>query len=258
MTLAPATLEILSQVEKVSGVRAELVPDPTLPVLATVSMAKGNIPAHIVKYNPNKRGIDYNIAYECCFILRLFANEPEERFEFATNESARRAVRRSLSSNKKIRRMGLPDPAVHQFADQLYNGLMTQLRSVPIGMRIDRWLWDSYPDLREMQKASIVRQQQDNVQGLSPEIKAMAPTTIFNANVAMNSAYAIYADQLFGSEIYVIPYRSAGFENTGERLLEICSEVPSDASRDRELVDGWAEELEIQEWYEWVPIASEE
>src|SRR5947209_4585398 len=104
MKLLDATLDILNQVEQTTGKRAELIPNPSLPVLATVKMAKGNFPAHIVTYNPNKRGIDYNIAYECGFILRLFQNPPEERYEFAADDDKRKAVRRAFSSNKKIKR----------------------------------------------------------------------------------------------------------------------------------------------------------
>ena len=39
----------------------------------------------------------------------------------------------------------LPESARQQVASQLFDGLMIQLRSYPIGMRIDRWLHDEHP-----------------------------------------------------------------------------------------------------------------
>jgi hypothetical protein len=254
MTLAPTTQDILKLVEKKTSKPVEILPDVNLKVFAKVTMATANIPSHILTYNPGKRGIDYNIAYECGFILRLYENPQEERFQFAATEVGRKAVRKALHVNKKIKRMGLPQEAVRQLADQMFDGIMTQLRSYSIGMRIDRWLWDSFTDLRDIQKQSIAKQLQDNIQVLSPQIKEITPPDVFIANTAMNSAYAIFFDQLIGRELYVVPYRSAGFENAGEQLLEIADEVPSDAVHDRDLVDAWAEELELTDWYKWIPF----
>jgi len=132
---------------------------------------------------------------------------------------------------------------------------MTQLRSLPIGIRIDKWLWDAHPDLRELQKESIMRQQQDNVQTLGAQIREISPSDVFYANVAMNLAFAIFFDRLIGKDLYAVPYRSAGFENSGERLLEIESEIPPGAQHDRDLVDAWAEELEVSDWYQWISLS---
>lgn len=257
MALASATQEILNLVEKKTDRRVEVMPDTSLSVLAKVKMAKGNIPFHLVTYNPNKRGIDYHIAYECGFILRLYENPPEQRYEFAATDVGRKTVTRAVAANKKIKRMGLPDSAIKQVAEQLFNGLMIQLRSVPIGFRIDEWLWTEYPSLREAQTASLTKQQGDNVQSLSADIRTSVPSTVFAGNAAMNAASALFCDRLLGRELFIIPYRSAGFENSGMRLIEILEEVEGDPTHDRDLVDAWGEELELTEWYRWIPITSE-
>jgi hypothetical protein len=49
--------------------------------------------------------------------------------------------------------MELPAPSLRKYADQLFDGLMTQLRSVPIGLRVDAWLAADYSELRELQQA---------------------------------------------------------------------------------------------------------
>lgn len=257
MSLSVATQEILHLVEVRTDKRVELHADTSLSVLAKVKMAKGHIPFHLVTYNPNRRGVDYNIAYECGFILRLYDNPPDERYEFAATDVGRRAVTRALAGNKKIKRMGIPEAGVKQIADQLFNGLMIQLRSVPIGLHIDEWLWNDYPSLHEAQTASFTRQQQDNVQALSADIRTSVPITVFAGNTAMNAAYALFCDRLLNKELFIIPYRSAGFENSGIRLIDLFEEVPSDPTHDRELVDAWGEELELSDWYKWIPIRAE-
>jgi len=255
MALVSATQEILKLVEQETGTPVEVLADPSIGVLAKVRMARGKAPAHLITYNPTKRGADYNIAYECGFILRLYENPPEARFEFAGSESGRKSVRRALFEKKQIKRMGLPETAVRELADKMFDGLMTQLRSLPIGLRIDKWLWDAHPDLREMQKESIMRQQQDNVQTLGPQISEITASSVFFANVSMNLAFAIFFDRLIGRDLYAVPYRSAGFEYVGERLLEIIEdEIPSDAQHDVALIDAWADELKISDWYQWIPI----
>jgi hypothetical protein len=251
MSLTSETRDILTLVEQRTGKKVEIVTNFSLPVLAKIKIAKDAMPIHLLTYNPSKSGVDYHIAFECGFALRLFENSPDERYEFAATDSGRKTVHRALTVNKKIKRMGLPDAAIKQFADQMYNGLMTQLRSVPIGMRIDQWLWNDYPGLRIQQKASVAKQQQDNMQALSAEIKAIAPATVFQANAAMNSAYALFWDRILEQDLYIIPYRSIGYENSGGQLLEILDETPSDALHDRELVDSWGDELEISDWYRW-------
>lgn len=254
MELASATQTILNLVEEKTGRPVEVLADPSLQVLAKVNIAKGKAPAHLITFNPTKRGVDYNVAYECGFILRLYENPPEARFDFAASQPGRKAVRKALFEKKQIKRMGLPEDAVRKFADQMFDGLMVQLRSVPIGIRIDEWLWNDHAELRDLQKESIMRQQQDNVKALSSEIRSMSPPEVYLANIAMNSAYAIFFDRLIGNDLYAIPYRSAGFENSGERLLEIGAEIPAGALHDRELIDAWAEELEVSDWYQWIPI----
>jgi hypothetical protein len=254
MNFSEDTKNILDLVEQRTGYPIQTISDSSMQVLAKVKMASEEFPVHIVSYKPNARGVDYHIAYECGFILRLYENPPEERYHFAATDVGRSLVRKALSSNKQLKRMGLPDESVKQLTNQFFDGLMTQLRSVPIGLRIDQWIWDDHPSLRESQKTSMAKQQQDNVQALSPQVRSVAPVTVFNANAAMNAAYALFCDRLLRNELYVVPYRSAGFENTGERLIELLDELPKDGIHDRELVDAWGEELEIANWYKWIPV----
>jgi hypothetical protein len=248
------TQNILRLVEERTGKPVEVLSDPSMTVLAKVKMAKGLVPSHILMYHPGKQCADYHIAYECGFILRLYENAPEDRYEFATTGSGRQSVHQALASNKKIRKMNLPDQALKQFTDQIYSGLMTQLRSVPIGLRIDEWLWNEYSGLREFQLKSMRKQQQDNVQVLASETRTMVPAKIFSANATMNAAYATFCDRLLEQDLYAVAYRSVGFENAGERLLNLYEKVPSDATHDRELVDAWGKELELENWYKWAPV----
>ena len=58
-----------------------------------------------------------------------------------------------------------------EFAGRIITGLMLQLRSVPVGLRVDRWSTSTYPSLRDLQRTSIERQLGENAQALSTEVK---------------------------------------------------------------------------------------
>lgn len=82
----------------------------------------------------------------------------------------------------------------------------------------------------------------------------MTPDRVFLGNASMNAAYALFSERLLSRGQYMIPYRSLGFDNRGQDLLRIWDEVPFDACYDRELVDAWAKELAISDWYQWIPF----
>lgn len=248
------TQAILTQVEAISGKPVEFVPDKDLPVLSRITRARGAVPAHVVRYKPGSPGLDYVIAYQAAFTLRFYQTPPAERYDFAGRDEGRASVRKMLTEpGGVVQKMGLPTSVADPLAAQFFDGLMTQLRSSPPGMRIDQWIADTYPALRSAQRASIDRQQGDNLQVLDPQTRAIAPPAIYNPNVAMNAAYARFADRLLENPAYSVPYRSNGFLERGERLLTILEQMPRDAAHDRALVDAWADELGVRDWVAWIP-----
>ena len=124
------------------------------------------------------------------------------------------------------------------------------LRSLPIGFRIDRWIADEYPEFRELQASSIGLQQQQNMNLLSHRLgKLTIPTTLMGPI----AAYALFADRLLENVQYAVPFEAAGALAQGQSLLKIWDDVPSGALHDRELVDAWAAECGLTGWYRWIP-----
>ncbi len=256
MEFSPVSLEILQRVEEVTGAPVEVIFDGTLQVLAKIRMARSGQPSHLLRVQLNRpTPPDYFIAYECGFILRLYENPPGERFEFGASEAGRAEVLRLLKIPGGLaQKLRLPDPALVQHAGMLCGGLGTQLCSIPIGMRIDRWIYDTYPSLRQAQSSAINEQQRNNMQVLSPQIRAMSPTKVYTASVSMNAAYALFCDELYGEGGYSVAYRTAGFATQGAQLLERWREILPAPAHDRQLVDAWAGALGLATWYQWVPL----
>ena len=149
------------------------------------------------------------------------------------------------------------NPAAAQLKGMLLDGLMTQLRSMPIGMRIDDWLFREYPELRLQQVAAAKAQLRDNSRALAPEIRRQVPKPVHTANAAMNSAFALYWAKSLADDSISLPYKSTGFQPKGEALMEIFEKVESAPAEDRKLVDSWAEEVGLNGWYRWIPHRTE-
>lgn len=219
--------------------------------MATIQRARQGAQSHVLRVNPSLGDPDYLIVYQCGFILRLFENLPGRRFDFAGTGAGRDAV------SQMVRRSGqlaaYSETVRDQLTSQFLDGILTQVRSYPVGMRIDSWIYDAFPALRELQQAGIEKQLADNLGAISPEIRAMAPKQIYENNAAMNAAYASFAERLIGKSGHTIPYRAAGLEKKGRLLLRFLDEIAADAAGDQVLIVSWAQELGMSGWYQWLP-----
>jgi hypothetical protein len=252
MSLLECTKTILSLTESLSGRPVRVQEDPQLQTLATINMARGTAPMHLIRYRPvPQRQPDYHICYQCGFVIRLFENPPESRFDFGKSPEA------SSKMDLLLADRSLP-PQARLMKEMLLNGLMTQLRSIPIGLRIDDWLWNLCQELRGEQTASAYLQLQQNAQVLSPGIRKSFPRKVVNANTAMNAAFAMYWAEKLSDATISLSYRSIGADSNGKALLEITRGLDASPQNDWALVDAWAEELGLRGWHQWIPYKLED
>jgi hypothetical protein len=252
MSLLDCTKDVLTLTEKLSGRPVRVQEDPNLNVLATIKTARGSAPMHLITYRPiPNRKPDYHICYQCGFVIRLFENPVETRFDFGMTPEASNKMERLLADRS------LP-PQARMMKDMLLNGLLTQLRSIPIGLRIDDWLWSLGSELREEQTASARIQLQQNAQALAPGLRNSFPKKVVSANTAMNAAFALFWADKVSDPSTVLPYRSIGADTDGRDLLSIYGRIDSRPASDWSLVDAWAEELGLLGWYKWLPYKLED
>jgi hypothetical protein len=254
MTFSTDTQRILEQVEQLTEKPVYLQADPALPTLATVRVARGDAPAHLVTYRPDAQGVDYALASQFGSVLRIHQTPPEDRADLVTGAEGRESVRRSLAGpNGTLTPYKLPDAVVKQATDSMFDGLMTQLRSLPIEMRVGVWLREAYPGLRAAQEQYLAAEMTRAAQSLAPQVRDMTPPTVFSANAAMNAAFALFCDRLLGRPLYTVAFQSTGLADRGQLLLDLWDRTPADASYDRALVDAWGDDLGLSDWYSWVP-----
>ena len=215
--------------------------------MASLQIARNGASFHVLRYKPSSDPLDYVIAHQVAFVLRMFELPAEERKDFAGTghgvaevEDVIRLTSGSSPADESI----LP-----QFAKSVHQWAMMQLRSIPIGMRVDAWLYGSFPTLRELVAQGIGVQQQMNADVLGRRVGNLTPPPI---QLAPAAAYALFADRLLDTGRFAIPFAAAGVIADGKTLLSLFDTIPDDPAHDRQLVDAWAEKLGMAGWYEWI------
>jgi len=241
--------DVLAKVEAASGKQVLVQPWTELRSHATIRIASDDDQVHIMTFNPKAEYLlPYLAAFHCGFVLRMFASDSESRFTLADNSEGRaEAIRITL---EHFRSRQLQDNVKHQLANQLYDGLLSQLRSVPVGLRVDSWIYQDYPELREQQKTSIELQLDESTASLAAQSRGIAPEKIANANLSMNTAYSLIVGELLTCTAYQIPYTITKYFSTGKKLQNIYHRIPDTANDDVNLVRAWGDAVEIGNWFE--------
>ena len=89
--LRPETLGILQRIETLSGRPVEFKPDGALTLRATLQLARNGATSHVLRYRPTNEPLDYWVAYQAGYLLRLL--EARGMLRFHEVDAIRRRTR---------------------------------------------------------------------------------------------------------------------------------------------------------------------
>ena len=256
LVLRETTREIIRLVEETSGIPVQVTEDPNLQTIASVRMARrGGLPQHLIVYKPESGETpDYQICFQCGFIIRMFDSLPGNRFDIVSTKEGQDDIDNLIRAPGELAdKFRLRKSQITEFRNQFLSGLVIHLRSVPVGLRISSWLSSSYPEFGDLQKIHVQKEIQINKQSLSAEIRAITPSEVYKATQSISAAYAIYWAEQYSRPEWVHPYHQQRFDIPGHDLLEISNTIPTDPGFDKELIIAWGEYLNIHEWFDFVP-----
>ncbi len=162
--------------------------DPNCSGHASIKIASDDDAAHVLRYKPELESeLPYLSAFQCGLALRSIQAKTVTRFDLASTPTMGQDVKRLIEDH--LRKTGSPVPMsmVPKLCQQLGHGLGLQLRSMPIAIRVDEWLFRDYPALAELQRKSIERQLQEAMHALGPSVRAFAPQSIIDAKASLNN-----------------------------------------------------------------------
>ena len=256
MKLREITKQQIALLEEKSGCPVHVMEDEKLSTMSEIKIARGNLPAHILSYKPGLKteSPDYPIIFQCALAIRLFDCLPDDRKLIGISPLGSESVEAILTRpNGVAEKHQLSDENLDGFTDQLLHGLITHLRSVPLGLRISEKLSLDYPELIDLESKQVEKELNINKETLTESIREVMPQEVFDPTQSINAAFAIFwAGRLERPEI-INPYRLSGFESQGSELLKIYEGIPDDPTNDCELIDRWAKYLQIRDWYTWLP-----
>lgn len=252
MELRDATRKLMAETEQATGCQVAVTVDSTLTTMSGLLMATADRPGHLVRIHPRgSAAVDYYIAYYCGMIQRFFENPPEERFLFGVGDKGRYQFRKMLERMPTYRRLG--EAAIFAMSEELLNGLMTHLRSIPLGLRLDNWIFSEHSEFVEMQRTAIQSQLQENNRSSSDKFRSVCPPQVFDATMAINAAFAQFWAEKWNQPELTLPYKVGGYAAAGGKLLKLFQDVPDSGRSDRALIDAWGTELNLTNAYVWVP-----
>jgi hypothetical protein len=218
-----------------------------LNVLATIRRAGPQDSSHVLRIKGgSSRVADYLIVFQCHMALRegqgvraVLRDKP--------------AVRDQVISECEELHSHLPVAKARELGSFIYDGLILQLRSMGPGLLVDRWIRQHCPDLREAQARAVESEITNNLEALKPGTKANYPGTIYEASISMNAAYALFGGDLLGKPYLAVPYLSQGYGEKARRLIALAlgDGDPTQDRPERQIINSWAVELGISDWYDW-------
>ncbi|HEU4341935.1 MAG TPA: hypothetical protein VFU31_10225 [Candidatus Binatia bacterium] len=249
LNLLPPVLEIIERVKAVSGKEITFRPAPDQLVPATSKIARARMPQHIIKYQPKMvQRINHLTAHECGHILRTMEADPSIRVVPGSNAGTREVAVKELGNELSQ----LPQAMRNQMLDVWLGGLITQVTSLPTCVRIERWLHQEYPSLRDEQRLYLDEDVERTLQGLSKKVERMTPKTIFRISNSITYAYLRGLEPVTGKDLRKHFSGRPSIIATGIQLYDAFGEEDTGYSGDIRVTNEWARILKITDWFAWI------
>lgn len=246
--MLPETQALVNQAEAKSGKPVLVYIDRGLDVSATIQVARRGALQHVLRVKPSD-ALDYFVANQVLFMLRIAELPVGQRFDCAPTGVGDKAMAEILQQQ-----VPAPEERARQWPDSVAGRLakwaVMQVRSIPIGMRVDQQIFRDMPTLRASLEAGIAEQNRDNLQAIQ---RVRSVVSLPERYFWPAAAYALFSDRLLGRSLSSVPFDALGLSDGGRTLLRLYDDVPRDPPNDRRLVDAWAQQLELSDWYRWIP-----
>ena len=247
MPFAPEVQQLIEQVEAISERPVHVMEEANLKARATVTPARSGAPAHMIRFRPGSASLDYLVASQLMFLIRTFSCPAADRWDIVSTNGEQDA-------GIAVMGLGIFSDSV---ARQMISIIITQLRTYSIGFRVDEWIWNNLPGLRQQQETEICSQLSENERALAPETRQRFPKPLVDANSTMNALYATFWGEMLREPRFAIPFVAVGYRSKAAELRTILNEIPDEPTNDRMLIERWAAVLGLSESFHFKPYATD-
>jgi len=243
---------ILAELHDLTGKELHFVLKPDLKSLARLRMAGEFATVHTLFYRDEDNPlINHVVANECAHLIRILQAPREMRRITVANERTMARYREEIRGD--IQRLSLIHglDALRSFIPLWYEAVVFQITRMPTDIMIERWLYEDYPAMRDLQLAALREQHEKAVSVLTLNVRRMTPWKIYDVSQIMNYVFFKLTGELLGIHL-IEPYEKSRYLLEGEGLATwTAGHYTEDHEGDVSVIDYWARYLEVSEWFEW-------
>ncbi|WP_148561725.1 tetratricopeptide repeat protein [Pontibacter korlensis] len=250
------------ELEERTGKRIDTVEDDSISTAAKIEFAENySRDRHIIRYKPSYPAVEHLVMHELVHLdLVTEARQEQKNQLFTTSLAHSKTFDRDMEKDaKRLRKQGLPEDSVKGFLSSIFNGLNLQVYNTPIDLFIEDFLYSTYKELRPYQFLSLMRMAQEGIKATTDKtIVAHAPKAVVSASKVYNLVNAMHLRDLYGVNL-VADFKATPKEvKQAEEFMEEFEEYRYDRepAEEYELVQNWADDLELSSYFELVEEAS--
>lgn len=251
-SLLPETKGILADVMERTGCTIRLIPRESTYLsraLISLHLANSNQREFVIAFNPTAKALDYDIAHEAIRFLRFTESPLDRKYVLISDPQTRAYAYRQMEDDLKN-----IDPEYQEHTRKgfgyFYDGILTQLLSIPVDFWINKRLYNEYPDFKGELLKGLEEIFERAHQDLEETLERIAPRTVYRATNGMSAAFALFASELTGIESFYLPYSISKFDGLASELKESNSDDRGHPG-DKDATNRWADILGLKDWYEW-------
>lgn len=242
------------ELENATGRLIEIEPSGNIPNAAKLEVAEyKNRENHRVLYKPEYTAIAHLIMHELIHLeLITEARTIGENQLFVSGDKEAQLFRsRTGAAQKRLAKAGFDENRIEGFLDMLFNGINSQIFNAPIDLFIEQRLYDRYPALRPIQFLSLLRLNQEAIEGANTEAaKAYSPRFVRDANITLSFTQLFLFRELFGLDM-TGEIKEPRLHKKAKKLYADFLKMRDDKEPGEEydLVQWWGEDLELKGMY---------
>jgi Tfp pilus assembly protein PilF len=242
--------------ESKGNVEIDIIKDDSIPTIAKMEFAENyNRDKHIIKYKETNLSFPHLIMHELVHLdFVLDAKKEENNLLFTSTQQHKKIFENTIESTlRSLSNKGLSKEVINKYAEDLFNGLNSQIFNAPIDLFIEDFLYKEYIELRPFQFLSLLTILQDGIKAVTDKnVIDLSPKEIISKSKIYNLVSAFQFKDLFGLDT-INDFKATKLElEQATTFYKEFQEYKDDRkpAEEYELVQNWAKDLKLDNNFE--------
>ncbi len=245
-------LQVVERVVSVTGKPFGIYEDSSLTSECVLRIADATQHFHQFGSSPKARTHRVHLVLKAAlWILSVWQDSPEHR---AIPEPCLSRLPRYWELQLRDLHPQTDESTVLGASMLIFNGMVKQLTTSPMEIRIEREIADQFPEHHYRQHAYLADRIADTSRFLRPRSDAMLPRGLNSKRDALNALFMRELCVIAGKPLPAEFQESINSTHCGNLDANLNATPLSGHASDRSVTDAWAKCLGMQKWFVWTPL----